>query len=292
MRLRIHSYKSGKIQNEIISIIKSEIVHDIVEKLNHCSTFSIICDETTYSATKEQVSACVRLPYKTQEGVTIRERFLGFVNVAKTTGENLHYVIKGFLEEIGVNVSRMRGQAYDGASNISGLFNVEDESRASYSHCHAPHLLDLAVMRFCEEVKPLRYAQLNFTNPCFTLVEFAYLFLQLRLATNAPDGSQLFEIALSWPIITKSAGRFFSTLWRLKTHLRCTMGENRLSGLALMAIDQEASSKLMQTEGLDRLVEKFSASAWRRMIFIKMMLPLSLMICYPMCKQDSSINLK
>ncbi|KAJ8872489.1 hypothetical protein PR048_026095 [Dryococelus australis] len=58
----------------------------------------------------------------------------------------------------------------------------------------------------------------------------------------------------------------FSTLQHLKTYLRCTIGEDRLSGLALMAIEQEATSKLMQTEGLDRLVEKFLASAGRRMM--------------------------
>ncbi|KAJ8895918.1 hypothetical protein PR048_001258 [Dryococelus australis] len=47
----------------------------------------------------------------------------------------------------------------------------------------------------------------------------------------------IFENSLSWPITTVSAERSFSTLRRLKTNLRCTMGEDRLSGLALMAND-------------------------------------------------------
>nr|CAD7445619.1 unnamed protein product [Timema bartmani] len=74
---------------------------------------------------------------------------------AETTGENLHSIIKGFLVKIGVRTNRMRGQAYDGASNMSGKFNgvraifKEEEPRALYTHFHA-HLLDLAVMRFCE----------------------------------------------------------------------------------------------------------------------------------------------
>lgn len=49
-----------------------------------------------------------------------------------------------------VDISRLRGQAFDGAANMSGKFNGvaakfrEEEPRALYVHSHA-HLLDLAV---------------------------------------------------------------------------------------------------------------------------------------------------
>nr|CAD7596402.1 unnamed protein product [Timema genevievae] len=82
----------------------------------------------------------------TSDAVTINERLLGFTGFAETTGENLHSIIKGFLVKI---------VAYDGASNMSGKFNgvraifKEEEPIALYTHFHA-HLLDLAVMRFCE----------------------------------------------------------------------------------------------------------------------------------------------
>lgn len=174
MYSRIHSYKSGQIQNEIISIIKNKITADIVSEINACSAFSIICDETTDNATKEQMSICVRYPYKTSNDFLIKERFLGFIDVEETTGKHLHLVIKNFLEHIGLHLDKMRGQAYDGAANMSGKFNgvaakfKEEEPRALYTHCHA-HLLDLAVMRFCEEVKELRNA-LNVVNSLYNLI--------------------------------------------------------------------------------------------------------------------------
>lgn len=109
------------------------------------------------------------------------------------------------------------------------------------------------------------YAQLNFSNPTTNLIDFANLSIQHNLASNIPSVLELFEIALSWPITTASAERSFSTLRRLKNYLRSTMGQDRLSGLALMAIEQEETVKLMQPEGLDMLVEKFATLAERRL---------------------------
>ncbi|KAJ8880325.1 hypothetical protein PR048_016792 [Dryococelus australis] len=60
----------------------------------------------------------------------------------------------------------------------------------------------------------------------------------------------LFEIALSWPITTESAERSFSSLPCLKTYLRCTMGEGRLSGLVLMAIEQEVRQTYSEVIGI------------------------------------------
>lgn len=48
------------------------------------------------------------------------------------------------------------------------------------------------------------------------------------------------------------------------------MKEERLCGLALMLIEQETTSKLMQGERLDTLVEKFAAFNERRLQLIEM----------------------
>jgi hypothetical protein len=174
MKSAVHSYKSAQVQNEIIECIKNEMLHEIVKEVNEASAYSIICDETTDISSREQLSICIRYIVKVDGKIEIKERFLGFVNVFDTTGENLHQTIKKYLQQLGIVINKMHGQAYDGASNMSGKFKgvaarfQEEEPKALYTHCHA-HLLDLAVMRFCEEIRQLRNC-LSIVNNLYNII--------------------------------------------------------------------------------------------------------------------------
>lgn len=163
MNSQVDFYNSTQIQNDIIEIIKTELLEDIVNEINVSSAFSIICDEATYSATKLQLSICIRYPQKTSKAILIKERFLGFIDVEEMSGTNLHRTITAYLQQIGVDVKKIRGQAYNSTTNLRVKFNKiaaefkREEPRALYIHCYA-HFLDLAVIRFCKEVKELRSA--------------------------------------------------------------------------------------------------------------------------------------
>ncbi|XP_070224564.1 zinc finger MYM-type protein 1 isoform X3 [Bos mutus] len=174
MNSQVDFYNSTQIQNDIIEIIKTEILQDIVNEINVSSAFSVICDETTDGATKGQFSVCVRYPQKTSKAVLIKERFLGFIDVEEMTGTSLHRSIKAYLQQIGVDLDKIRGQAYDSTSNWKGKFKKiaaefkKEEPRALYLHCYT-HCLDLAVIRFCKEVKELRSA-LNTLSSLFNTI--------------------------------------------------------------------------------------------------------------------------
>lgn len=58
-----------------------------------------------------------------------------------------------------------------------------------------------------------------------------------------PNISQLLLILAVLPVTTCTCERLFSTLKRIKTYLRSTMGENRLNGLALLNIHKEIDVK-------------------------------------------------
>ncbi|XP_021539361.1 zinc finger MYM-type protein 1 [Neomonachus schauinslandi] len=177
MNSQVDFYNSTQIQNDIIEIIKTEMLQDIVNEINASSAFSIICDETTDSATKEQLSVCVRYPQKMSKAVLIKERFLGFIDTEEMTGTNLHRIIKTYLQQIGVDLKKICGQAYDSTTNLRGKFSKiaaefkKEEPRALYIHCYA-HFLDLAVIRFCKEVKELRSA-LNTLNSLFNTIHMS-----------------------------------------------------------------------------------------------------------------------
>ncbi|XP_060568090.1 zinc finger MYM-type protein 1-like [Ruditapes philippinarum] len=140
-------YTSPKIQNEIIAICGKLISDEIVTECNQSQMFSLIADEATDCATMEQMALCVRY-LKDSE---IREEFLGFSECKSTTGEALANAFLENLRCLGVQMDYIRGQGYDGASNMSGLYRgVQARIRqqypeAVYTHCKA-HCLNLAIV--------------------------------------------------------------------------------------------------------------------------------------------------
>jgi len=79
------------------------------------------------------------------------ERFLGLKHVPDTTSSALKKALLDVLAEYGLSIARLRGQGYDGASNMRGGFNglqkqIHDENpHAFYVHCFA-HQLQLVVV--------------------------------------------------------------------------------------------------------------------------------------------------
>lgn len=54
-----------------------------------------------------------------------------------------------------------------------------------------------------------------------------------------PSISKLLKIIATLPVTTATPERSFSTLRRLKTYLRSTMGDDRLNGLAQLHVHRE-----------------------------------------------------
>ncbi|KAJ4432078.1 hypothetical protein ANN_20692 [Periplaneta americana] len=54
-----------------------------------------------------------------------------------------------------------------------------------------------------------------------------------------PHAKELLKILLTLPVSTSTSERSFSTLKRLKSYLRNTMGNDRLNGLALLNIHRD-----------------------------------------------------
>ena len=68
-----------------------------------------------------------------------------------------------------------------------------------------------------------------------------------------PNINILLHLFATLPVTSASAERSFSCLKRLKTHLRNTMGEDRLSGLAMMEINRTALPSVQRV--IDNLAE-------------------------------------
>lgn len=144
---------SSTIQNEIIESMGSVIKQKIVNRVKLSKYFSILCDETTDISTNEQMTICVR--YVDLKNCVIREDFLCFVKMVSTTGSEITKTLKHELEKVGLSFDNLRGQGYDGGSNMSGKYNgvqaliLNEYPLAFYTHCFS-HSLNLCLSKACE----------------------------------------------------------------------------------------------------------------------------------------------
>ncbi|XP_030923235.1 zinc finger MYM-type protein 1-like [Quercus lobata] len=136
-----------EIQKDIVNAIACETSKAIIKDLDN-GFFSILVDESRDISVKEQMTLVLR--YVNKKGIII-ERFLGIVHVASTTALSLKYAIKCLLCEHNLNLSKLRGQGYDRASNMQGDINglktliLKKNKLAFYVHCFA-HQLQLTLV--------------------------------------------------------------------------------------------------------------------------------------------------
>ena len=149
--MRCATYISPQTQNELIEVMgKHMILHDILSNLNAAPYYAILADEVT-SHNVEHLAICARFVDGKKD---VREEFLAFLNLERITGEKIAEAILGFLKENNIPASNMRGQGYDGASNMSsGAVGVQARIRkeaplATYVHCNG-HCLNLVITKSC-----------------------------------------------------------------------------------------------------------------------------------------------
>nr|XP_004305536.2 PREDICTED: zinc finger MYM-type protein 1-like [Fragaria vesca subsp. vesca] len=139
-------YTSPPVQKELLNILGNRVRQMIREEVGDAK-FCILVDEAVDAAGKEQMSIVLR--FVDRYGF-IRERFFKIVSVPNTTSLTLKLEIVKVLGMFNLQVENMRGQGYDGASNMSGVWNglqalfLEDCPYAYYVHCFA-HRLQLAL---------------------------------------------------------------------------------------------------------------------------------------------------
>ena len=148
------TYKSKTIQNEIINSIGGFIQQKIVDEVKEAGFFTVIADETPDVSRKEQMPLTLR--YVDKDAVT-KEKFVRFIECDKgTSAEAISAKIKEAVKDLGLDLQKVRGQGYDGASNMSGRIAgaakliTNENILAIYVHCFA-HRLNLCVADTCKQ---------------------------------------------------------------------------------------------------------------------------------------------
>ncbi len=145
------TYLSPHTQNQIVDIIGKMIIQKkIVDEVKQAKFFTVLVDEVT-SFNSEFMPLCVRFVDANHD---IREELLQFSCLTRVTGEAIAAQICQDLEALGLQLSNIRGQGYDGASNMSServgvQARIREKSPlASYTHCSG-HCLNLVISHSC-----------------------------------------------------------------------------------------------------------------------------------------------
>ncbi|XP_043482137.1 zinc finger MYM-type protein 1-like [Leptopilina heterotoma] len=172
-------YLSPQIHNELIDLLSKTVKNKITNAIKEAPFFSIIMDTTQDITKVDQLSQIFRYVQieKDQTGkpkkINVIESFLGFEKVDDQTAAGLVSKIITGIEAKGINIHKCRGQGYDGARVMSGIYTgvqkriLEKQDNATYVHCCA-HNLNLVLNDSVEGISEVR----NFYN----WIESIYVF--------------------------------------------------------------------------------------------------------------------
>ncbi|KAL6538265.1 hypothetical protein OROGR_012253 [Orobanche gracilis] len=144
---------SPSIQKDICHCFAQEILKSILAEIGG-DVFALLVDESSDVSKKEQMAVVLR--YVDAARGMVKERFVGLVHVKETSSLSLKYAIDCLFAEFGLSLKQIRGQGYDGASNMRGEFNglkaliMRENNSAHYVHCFA-HQLQLVVVAIAKK---------------------------------------------------------------------------------------------------------------------------------------------
>ncbi|KAK9995868.1 hypothetical protein SO802_020554 [Lithocarpus litseifolius] len=108
---------SPDIQKEIANAAAIKTINAIIKDIGD-SLFAIIVDESRDMSSKEQLAIALRCVDKLGH---VNERFLGITHVNNTSAVTLKSAIEEVFNKHSLRISRLRGQGYNGATNIRGI---------------------------------------------------------------------------------------------------------------------------------------------------------------------------
>ncbi|XP_051793678.1 zinc finger MYM-type protein 1-like [Acanthochromis polyacanthus] len=225
---RGYKYISPESQNEIITCLGNETLQMIVKEIKDAFFYSVIADSTIDISRVDQFSLSIR--YVNESGKSV-ERFIKFDELSSGSAESFHDSLIKALQELRLNASNMRGQAYDGAKTMSGHISglqkrVKDScsSQALYVHCCA-HNLNLILL---DSATSCTTGKLFFGT-----LEQLYCFLTLSLPRYRILTKQQDKMIQDTALTLK---RFSDTRWASRKHATDAVMQNMPAIIAALEI--------------------------------------------------------
>ena len=108
-----NKYTRYQIQNEIFELMALQIQRVVTSHLHGAKFITIMMDETTDKANKEQCVFCMRY---VDDELEVDVDFVGLYEIESTKYDVLVKVIEDVMCRLNIPLSKVHGQCYDGAS--------------------------------------------------------------------------------------------------------------------------------------------------------------------------------
>ena len=137
---------------DLLASVSKILEGDLLSSLKASTYFSLMADESTDISSQEEVSVCARWLHNKKPV----EHFLGIMTAKETTAKAIAGYLCTFFESKNMDVTKMSGLGFDGASTMSGQRSgVQLRLRlhspsAIYVHCRC-HQLQLAAINAAKE---------------------------------------------------------------------------------------------------------------------------------------------
>ena len=148
---------------EFMEALGTWVEESLLKRLRQASCFSIMADECTDIATIEEMSVFCRW----EEGGLPEEHFLEIIHLKQANAESIYSALVECLKEKQLQVSKIVGMGFDGASAFSGRkTGVQTRIKklaphALFVHCHC-HLLQLACVQAANSTKGIKHVYVTF----------------------------------------------------------------------------------------------------------------------------------
>uniref|UniRef100_A0A7N0ZY98 DUF4371 domain-containing protein n=1 Tax=Kalanchoe fedtschenkoi TaxID=63787 RepID=A0A7N0ZY98_KALFE len=270
-------------QEHLISLIASSIKSEIIKKVRQVKYFSVILDCTPDVNHQEQIFMILRFVDLSFSSIVIEKSFLRFINVNDTTGQGLFDVLLQELKLLDFDVDNVRT-----SRSLKKLLDVNP--RAFYTSCGS-HSLNLMLCDMANTYSKARNffgiiqriytifanstkSRVNSIKAIrFQIGEVRETLLQVSendnnskikseaksLADNELGDFKFIVAIMIWYDVLSSVNVL------LKSYLCSSMSQERLNGLALIAIENDHWEKVEYTD----LVEDFvSKNIYKKIIVI------------------------
>ena len=104
---------------------------------------------------------------------------------------------------------------------------------------------------------------------CCGALALYQVLMSYNLQETFSETVTLLNILITTPMTTAEAERFFSTLTRVKTFLRNSMGQERLNALAMLSMERELV--LSMPDFKEKVIDRFAALKERRAVSVQVM---------------------
>lgn len=174
-------------------------------------------------------------------------------------------------EVIDVIISQAKERfAFTGHLTAGTLFSAEMFHKFSTNFpekelktvCSAYPILNLKKLKF--ELSTI-YSAEEFRNMAGAVSLYAFI-KSNKIEETFSECFKLLEILITIPMTTAEAERSFSTLKRIKTFLRNTMTQERLTALAMLSIEKDLVMSIPDFN--QRVIDRFAQQKERRMEFL------------------------